>query len=340
MRPSSFPETWTIRSATMDDLERAVDMFNARSRAFHGQDQSTVETMRGWWESPRFEVERDTQIVLDDRNRLIGWAHVGEPGEPYVSLGCGVITHPDVADRDDLWDFLFAWSLEHASRLIPRAPEGAKVIISESALDEDGARKAGAERAGFEMVRVQNTMRIDLETQPPAPVWPEGILVRPVDVEAEVEGLAVASREAFRDHWGYVESPLEQSIEDWRQWIASLGETRDPSLWFVACDGDEIAGVGLFSAEIAGDKTRSYVESLSVRPAYRKRGIALALLRHGFREVYKRGYEAVELDMDSENLTGALRLYERAGMHVIRQTLTYEKVLREGEDLITRELDA
>ena len=150
--------------------------------------------------------------------------------------------------------------------------------------------------------------------------------------------MVVAGREAFRDHWGYVEEPLDQAIADWKEWIASLGERRDPSLWFVAHEGPEIAGLGLFSTQIAGDATRSYVESLSVRPAYRKQGIALALLHQGFGEVYRRGYEAVELDMDSENLTGALRLYEKAGMRVIRQMYSYEKELRPGRDLATRSL--
>jgi len=42
--------------------------------------------------------------------------------------------------------------------------------------------------------------------------------------------------------------------------------------------------------------------------------------------------------MDSENLTGALKLYERAGMRVVRRTLRYEHVLRDGDDLATRTL--
>jgi len=64
------------------------------------------------------------------------------------------------------------------------------------------------------------------------------------------------------------------------------------------------------------------------------------LLHHTFAEFHRRGYVGVELDMDSQNLTGALRVYERAGMHVIRQSMSYEKELRPGIDLATRELAA
>ena len=46
------------------------------------------------------------------------------------------------------------------------------------------------------------------------------------------------------------------------------------------------------------------------------RGLGLALLRHGFGALYRRGDRQVFLDVDSENRTGATRLYERAGMRV------------------------
>jgi len=48
----------------------------------------------------------------------------------------------------------------------------------------------------------------------------------------------------------------------------------------------------------------------------------------------------VRLDADSQNLTGALRVCERARMRVVRQFVTYEKELRPGIDLTTRELSA
>ena len=232
-----------------------------------------------------------------------------------------------------MWDRLYAWAREY----IPRAPEEVRGVAVENAMEVDEPRRSAVERAGFWMVRIENHMRIDLDTEPPAAEWPAAICVRSADMEQDLPSMVAASEEAFRDHWGYVEEPYEQALENWQSWIGSLGETLDPSLWLIAHDGDEIAGLGLFSTRVADDLTRSYVESLSVRLAYRKRGVALALLRHGFGEFHRRGFEAVELDMDSENLTGALRLYERAGMRVTRRTISYEKVLRDGEDLVKRE---
>lgn len=337
MKPSEWPSEWVVRPGTLDDVDRAVNMFNARSQAFYGENQSTADEMIGWWKSPRFDLSKGSQIVLDGGGRMIGWAHVADPGEPYVSVGCGVIAHPDVEGDDALWDGLYAWALDRASTFVPLAPAEAQVIATVSTLERDEARRSAAERAGFEMGRAQNKMRIDLDREPPAPVWPDGVAMRTADVQKDLEAIVRADMEAFRDHWGHVERTFEFELEGWQDYVRGKGDKLDPALWFLAVDGDEIVGCSICAPSIADDDTRGYVDGLCVRPAWRRRGIALALLRQSFGEFHRRGYRAVELDMDSENLTGALGLYTKAGMHVIRRLITYEKVLRDGVDLVKRE---
>jgi ribosomal protein S18 acetylase RimI-like enzyme len=183
-------------------------------------------------------------------------------------------------------------------------------------------------------------MRIDLSSPPAAARWPQGVTVRTVDVDSDLNDIVALFLESWRDHWGFVELPFDQALADWREGIKSDGERFDPTLWFLAVDGDKIVGISLCNSHIADDATRGYVQGLGVRPAWRKRGIALALLHHTFAEFRRRGYAAVELDMDSQNLTGALRVYERAGMRAVRQSLSYEKVLRSGIDVATRGLSA
>jgi ribosomal protein S18 acetylase RimI-like enzyme len=183
-------------------------------------------------------------------------------------------------------------------------------------------------------------MRIDLSAPTPAAVWPQGVSLRTVDVESDLRDLVALYLETWRDHWGFIERPFDRALADWREGIEGEGERFDPTLWFLAVEGDEIVGVSLCNSHIAGDSTRGYIQGLGVRPAWRKRGIALAMLHHTFAEFRRRGFAAVELDMDSQNLTGALRVYERAGMRPIRQSVTYEKELRPGIDLATRELSS
>jgi ribosomal protein S18 acetylase RimI-like enzyme len=189
-------------------------------------------------------------------------------------------------------------------------------------------------RSGFDLVRRSYRMRIDLTEAPPAPAWPQGITLRAFDPDRDLDAVAWADREAFRDHWGFVERPFEQDLQMFRHW---LGEPRfDASLWFVAVHGDEVAGISLCDPYTESDPGMGWVGSLGVLRPYRKQGLGLALLRHSFGELYRRGRRKVGLGVDASNLTGALRLYEKAGMRVYRQNNTYEKELRPGVELSTQ----
>jgi ribosomal protein S18 acetylase RimI-like enzyme len=70
-----------------------------------------------------------------------------------------------------------------------------------------------------------------------------------------------------------------------------------------------------------------------VRRPWRKKGLGLALLTHSFGEFYKRGMKTIGLGVDASNPTGATRLYQRAGMTVASEFLTFEKELRPGRSL-------
>lgn len=59
------------------------------------------------------------------------------------------------------------------------------------------------------------------------------------------------------------------------------------------------------------------------------------MLQLAFGGFLRRGKARVTLDVDAESLTGATRLYERAGMHILWQKTAFELVLREGMDLST-----
>jgi len=90
-------------------------------------------------------------------------------------------------------------------------------------------------------------------------------------------------------------------------------------------EGDEICGVALSTP---GQFGMGFVNSVAVRPGWRRRGLGLALLRESFARFWQRGERRIGLGVDSDNPTGARRLYERAGMHVAWQADVYERILR------------
>jgi len=86
------------------------------------------------------------------------------------------------------------------------------------------------------------------------------------------------------------------------------------------------------------DLKLGWVDNLAVLRPWRQKGLGMALLLHSFAEFHRRGIYTVGLGVDSQNLTGATRLYERAGMHIALQSDTYQKELRAGKELSTQSI--
>jgi ribosomal protein S18 acetylase RimI-like enzyme len=112
-------------------------------------------------------------------------------------------------------------------------------------------------------------------------------------------------------------------FEEWKRLRLDAPEA-DTSVWFVAWDGDEIAGVIRCDTEKFGG---GFVGALTVRKPWRGRGIGMALLRRAFREFHRRGVPHVSLGVDAQNSSGATRLYERAGMRVVSEDVVFTKQL-------------
>ena len=138
--------------------------------------------------------------------------------------------------------------------------------------------------------------------------------------------------DAFRDHWGFIEVPFDQGFRQWRHAAVEL-RPMDPSLWFLAVDGDQIAGIALCRARSDEDPEMGWVNTLGVGRAWRQRGLGLALLQHAFLALEQTGARRVGLGVDAQSLTGATRLYTKAGMMPTRQGVLYELELRSGEEL-------
>jgi GNAT superfamily N-acetyltransferase len=172
-------------------------------------------------------------------------------------------------------------------------------------------------------------MEIHMEDPPPGPEVPEGIQLRPFHREQEGKALIEAIQEAFQDNWGYVERPFELEYERW-MYVLDHDDERAAQYWFVAVEGPEIVGFLLPRLQLSQDPEKAWIYIVGVRRPWRRRGIALALLRRTFSELYQNGKRKIGLEVDTQNPTGATQLYEKAGMHVLWREDFFEKELRTG----------
>ncbi len=188
--------------------------------------------------------------------------------------------------------------------------------------ESDARRIELFERRGYERVRTFLRLDRDLGPAVETPVWPAGVTVRGFRTGRDEAAVHAAGEEAFRDHF----RPSEMDLEEWTEFRFSRGDL-DVGLWFVAWDGDEVAGAVVnFETPLGG-----YVDELFVRRPWRGRGLGRALLLRACVELRRRGLPLAYLGVDSQNPTGAMHLYESAGFRSTRgSTFVYEKRLATG----------
>jgi ribosomal protein S18 acetylase RimI-like enzyme len=142
--------------------------------------------------------------------------------------------------------------------------------------------------------------------------------------EGNLKDIHIALNEAFQDHWGHVDQTYEQFLAG-----TQGSATFAPDLSFLVMDGDIIAGVSLnrvlyYENERTGIQ-EGWIGSLGVRRAWRNQGIASALLNASMLAFQKSELSYAGLSVDTENLTGALRLYEKQGFAPVNISYTYMK---------------
>jgi ribosomal protein S18 acetylase RimI-like enzyme len=101
-------------------------------------------------------------------------------------------------------------------------------------------------------------------------------------------------------------------------------EFRD-DLLLVARAGDEIAGALLAAARASESRDAGYVAELGVRRAFRRQGLARALLLASFHRFRALGRREALLHVDEQSETGATSVYRSAGMREQRMYANWER---------------
>ena len=298
-----------LRPPCREDAAAIADALNEFNGPA-GFDLETSEEVGVWLELPSIDFERDARIAVVD-GTIVGYSEAsdssGERKLVYVDVRADP-AHPEAGGA------LFDFAEDHARELA--APGGKlKIWTPEGAVSWRGV----IESRGYTLHHHSLRMVAELETEPPEPVWPDGVSVRTFRGEDDERDVYEVQEETFADQRDFT----PESFEDWRHW--SQREPFDPGLWFLAFDGDELTGISLCRGEWAADAELGWVSVLGVRRPWRRRGLGSALLLHSFRELRARGKKRVGLGVAADNPTGAVRLYERVGMTAQRRILWYEK---------------
>jgi mycothiol synthase len=283
-----------LRPLRTEDAEQVAALF---AETFGAARRLDAEDIRAWLRNDALKPE--WLRVLEVEGSLVG----------YGDIWIDDVVELDVAAPGH-WEVFFDWAESEARE---HGVQRVRVHFSPGHELEERV----AER-GYAYWRSSYTMEIDVVDPRPAQL-PPGLELRTFRDGVDDEKLRAMLNDAF------AEGPLWHHVSpsNFREfYLRARGY--DPSLWFLAWEDDLLAGFAIAFPERGGDEELGWVATLGVGQAWRRRGLGEALLRTAFQALHARGLRRVGLGVDAENATGALRLYERAGMRKIRQADIWE----------------
>jgi mycothiol synthase len=214
---------------------------------------------------------------------------------------------------------------------------GLAALLTLSGVEGNVEQAALMTEVGMHPSRWNFTMRVDLSRplEPPPPV-PGDLVLRTYDPSLSGPML-VAHNAAFVDHPNF--TPWSEAM--WRQWVTGSRSFR-PEVSVVLVERDRPDHVVSYVQSNEYDayqeqtgRREAFVAKVGTRREHRGRGLAGLLLRHVLREYHAAGYDEAALDVDSENPTGALGIYRRAGFEVESTFADYTQTVPAQRPVVT-----
>jgi mycothiol synthase len=308
--PRDIPSGYELRPPEFDDAPGIDRLGAACDAALSALPSLSEDLIREFWARPRFVLETDAWVVERGRD-LVGYAQIWDM-DP-ARLAASAFVHPDHTGRG----IGSALAALVEARAAEKASGDARLFSSTTTQDEAAGRLLVTRE--YRWARRFWHMEVEVESGLQATMPPAGIQLRRLDPQSDLPSAHRILEKAFEDHWNYSPTPYEEFLDN-----NVDRDDFDPSLWIIALDAGEPVGVLGGGAHT----DRGWIRELGVLRTYRARGIATAMLRESFAEFARRGLPRVRLNVDADNLTGAVSLYERVGMRVVASYDLWERTIR------------
>ncbi|TDC41758.1 GNAT family N-acetyltransferase [Micromonospora sp. KC213] len=312
----TLPAGWTARRPTLDDVSAILAVVHAADTFAIGYPDFDAEDVRSFLTAPFFDPAHDSWLVSDPDGRIVGWTLIDNPtgvGREFLDV------YVDPERAAPVRAALLARVLD---RVAERAAErGLPALTVRAAAFAPEARWAEElVESGFTRVKRYVRMARPLADLPAEPPLPPGVTVRTLraDDEADLREFHRIYDTAFRDTPDY--EPLD--FDRWREALPSYGKVWDE--WFLA-EVDGVPAGALQSSDQDLGQDAGWVRTLSVLPAYRRRGVGAALLWRAFTVYAAKGRTSAGLGVDLTNPTSPATLYRSVGLQEQRWTDMYER---------------
>jgi GNAT superfamily N-acetyltransferase len=300
-----------------DDLPAIAAVMNASFQADMMNDRITAEGLSIIYKRPvNWNPQRDSLLVMVN-GVLMSFANTEWRDEQNDNRAHSINLYLLAAYRGRGLEPVMQRYMERIARqLIVVEPDGLRHWFSSLVAHTWRARVEMLRDSGYiPSINYYEMQRSLLNDDLPEVVLPAGFEVRS-PLPEHFRAIWEATEECFRDQQDYYVS----NDEDFHTWVSS--PDFNPDLWLVAWDGDQVAGATLNSLH---EGNWGETDDLFVRRPWRKRGLGRALLVATLQRFKERGLVSAGLGVDSQNLSGALRLYESLGYQPYQRVTSYRK---------------
>lgn len=306
-----------------DDYPRMLAIISACKEADQVERADTLEDIRRNYSHLVNSDPYEDMLFVEMRGEAVGYSRVSwywsenEGERVFSSFG---FLHP-AWRRKRIGTAMLHWNQERLRQIASSHPQKGIFLFESFSKDTEFGTEALLRVDGYVPVRhFFQMVRPHLEDIPDLPL-PNGLEIRPVKPD-EYRKVWQASVEAFRDHWGF-----DANAESFESWFDHRNQ--QPALWQVAWAGDEVAGMVLPFIDDEENRIyhrkRGWTENICVRRPWRGKGLAKALIARSLQLLKDLGMKEACLGVDSQNISGALRLYEMMGYRTIRHSTNWRK---------------
>jgi mycothiol synthase len=317
--------TLTLRSYRGEaDLPAIADLINACEVVDRLDEWTSVDELRVEFNDPSLDQSRDLRLWEDGYGKLIGFSQMWIPEPEETQDGFLYFRVYPLFRNQGLETEMIAWG-EAVMRQISQE-RGIPAKLRSGANETTPERIALLESNGFKAVRHFFRMERSLHDPIPAPQFPAGFTLRQTNAEVDTTAWVELYNQSFVDHWSH--HPM--TVAEANHWLTSPTYNSALDLVAIAPDGTFAAfcysEIDLEHNARAGRKLGG-VHLLGTRRGFRRIGLGRAILLESLNRLKAIGMDTARLGVDTQNPSGARRLYESIGFCPVMTGIVFEKLI-------------